>query len=84
MSGAEISIEGPDKYVLRTKGGRKIKTCRTMASAMKAAKPYLEKTGGRSLKVKSARFKYVSAAAAARKAKSRTKAKRRSRKKSRR
>lgn len=58
-TGAVINIEGPDKFVVRTKGGRKIKSCRTMASAMKFAQGYLEKTNARSLSVKGARFRYV-------------------------
>jgi hypothetical protein len=59
-SGLVIHIE-PDGYVVCTKGGRKIKKCRSMESAQRFAGARLEKTGGRSLTVKGTRFKYVPA-----------------------
>ena len=57
-SGLVIHIE-PDGYVVCTKGGRKIKKCRSMESAKKFAASRLDKTGGRSLTVRGTRFKYV-------------------------
>lgn len=57
-SGLVIHIE-PDGYVVCTKGGRAIKRFRKMETAQRFAGARLEKTGGRSLTVKGARFKYV-------------------------
>jgi len=59
-SGLVIHIE-PDGYVVCTKGGRKIKKCRSMESAQRFAGARLEKTGGRSLTVKGTRLRYVPA-----------------------
>jgi len=57
-SGLVIHIE-PDAYVVCTKGGRKIKRFRKMEAAQRFAAARLDKTGGRSLTVKGARFKFV-------------------------
>lgn len=72
--GLVIHVE-PDGYVVCTRGGRKIKRCRTMESAMRFCSARLEKTGGRSVRVAPARLKYVPAAKAA-KAKKRKPARR--------
>jgi hypothetical protein len=81
-SGLVIHI-APDGYDVCTKGGRKIKHFRKMEAAQRFAAGRLEKTGGRSLTVKGARFRYVpeSKAKPAKRVKRRTKrrAKRRGR-----
>jgi hypothetical protein len=66
--GAVIHVEGPTEFVVRTRAGRKLKTCRSMRSAMNFAEGYLEKTHSRSLQVKG-RFRYIPESVRARAAK---------------
>jgi hypothetical protein len=82
-TGLVIHIE-PDAYVVCTKGGRKIKKCRTMESAKRFAASHMEKTGGRSLSVKGARFRYVPAAKVQARATKKRPAKRRAKRRGRR
>ncbi len=56
--GAVITVEGPSEYVVRTRAGRKLKSCRSMQSAMRFAEGYLEKTKSRSLQVRG-RLRYI-------------------------
>jgi hypothetical protein len=63
--GLVVCVEGPNDYVVRTSAGRKLRGFHQMNAAMNFAKRRLEKTGGRSLRVKG-RLRYVSAKQAAR------------------
>lgn len=62
MSGVTVCVEGPTSFVVRSSSSnRKLHRSTSMKGAMSFARGYLEKTGGRTLRVKG-KLRFVPAA----------------------